>query len=67
MLLVVPSPDCILQFIVQPDKYREDSNVNQNNNYNPKPKKKNEPRKANEAIISDNRFKIDKTNNVIVY
>lgn len=33
----------------------------------PVPKKKNEKRKANEAIIGDTRFKIDKDRRIIIY
>lgn len=66
MMLVMPSPDSLFHFVSKPNKNSSDTNevgvIN-----TPKPKKKNEQRKANEAIISDVRFKIDKTSNVIVY
>ena len=67
MLLIMPSPDCIMQFVKSPKRDESDSNENSSNNSKPKPKKKNEPRKANEALISDVRFKIDKVNNVVIY
>lgn len=67
MLLVMPSPDCLLNFVKTASTKDSDENARTTNASKPKPKKKNSPRKANEAIISDIRFKIDKTNNVIVY
>ena len=64
MLIVVPSPDCIHDFMKQPTVEECDSVTN-----SPKPvaKKKNEKRKANDAIVGDSRFKIDKSRGVVIY
>lgn len=65
MVLIMPTPDCVMQFIVKPSAVDADTNITSTA---PKTaKKKNEPRKANEAILTDNRFKIDKSRNIVVY
>lgn len=66
MILVIPSPDCIMDFIYNPNEKESDSRL-LNNPVKPKAKNKNESRKANEAIISDTRFKIDRNNGVVIY
>lgn len=66
MILIIPTPDAVSQFSHQPNSNDLDRNLNENIE-KPKAKNKNTTRKANEAITSDSRFKIDKTNNVIVY
>ena len=62
MFLILPEPQDILNFTAEPPI--EDS---EENNTAPKPKQKTEKRKANEAIISDSRFKIDPNLGVIIY
>ena len=66
MILVIPSPDCITDFTNIPNEKESDSRLLNKDN-KPVPKKKNEPRKANEALISDTRFKIDRNNGVVIY
>lgn len=66
MLLIIPSPDCIMEFMKTPDIYECDSYLNEYENV-PVAKNRNEKRKANEAIIGDTRFKIDKNKGIIIY
>lgn len=66
MLLVIPSPDCIMEFMKIPDINECDTYTNENIN-KPIAKAKNTKRKANEAIIGDTRFKIDKTKGIVIY
>ena len=66
MLLVIPSPDCIMKFMKIPDINECDIYNNENIN-KPIAKAKNTKRKANEAIIGDTRFKIDKTKGIVIY
>ena len=65
MRIILPSPDYILDFAVQPPK--DEAEVNEENNFKPIAKTKNSKRKANEAIIGDTRFKIDSSSGVIIY
>lgn len=62
-LLVIPKIDSIKQFLTV-DTFNDSTEVQENK---PKVKSKNEKRKANEAIIGDTRFKVDKDNRVIIY
>lgn len=62
-LLVIPKIDSIKQFLTV-DTFNDSTEVHENK---PKVKSKNEKRKANEAIIGDTRFKVDKDNRVIIY
>ena len=64
MILVIPSPGSIFTFIQQPP-YEEKEGVVEDEI--PKPKKKNEKRKANEAIVGDKRFKIDSAKGIVIY
>ena len=64
MLIIVPSPDCISNFMKQPTPEECD---NISNSPKPTAKKKNEKRKANDAIVGDSRFKIDKSRGVVIY
>lgn len=62
-VIIIPNLDQVNDFMVKDlfnDLLEEDTSK-------PKPKSKNEKRKANEAIIGDTRFKIDKENHVIIY
>ena len=69
MLLVIPSPDCIMDFIYTPTIEECDTNSSKSNDIINKPilKTKNSKRKANESIIGDTRFKIDKTKGIVIY
>ena len=63
MLIIVPSPECIMDFmkdvtIEELDDYVENK---------PTPKNKTDKRKPNEAVVGDSRFKIDKNRGVIIY
>ena len=63
MLVIIPSPDCIMDFmkdvtIEELDDYVENK---------PTPKNKTYKRKPNEAVVGDSRFKIDKNRGVIIY
>lgn len=66
MVLIIPSPDCILDFRYTPDVTELDHNVSE---YEIKPiaKQKTMQRKPNEAVINDTRFRIDAVNGVVVY
>ena len=68
-ILVIPSPDCIMNFMHTPDIAELDSSNNSNNSNSNKPiaKPKNVKRKANEAVIGDSRFKIDQTHGIVIY
>ena len=66
MVLVIPSPDCVIDFVQFPTDNNVDSRLLGASN-KPKGKKKKEPRKANEALITDTRFKIDRENGVVIY
>lgn len=68
-ILVIPSPDCIMNFMYKPDITELDGNNNSNNSNSNKPiaKPKNVKRKANEAVIGDSRFKIDQTHGIVIY
>jgi hypothetical protein len=66
-LLVIPSPDCIMDFMKIPSVNECDSNINNDNMGKPISKPKNVKRKANESVIGDQRFKIDKVNGIVIY
>lgn len=79
MLLAIPSPDSLDQFVVQVNNdYWKDFEINEepsgvNNNYldknnKPVPKKSTDKnRRPNEALATDKRFNIDKISKRIVY
>ena len=64
MILVIPSPDSIMEFMKEPSL---ESLFTNTNSMLSSVKKKNEKRKANEAIVGDSRFKIDKTKGIVIY
>ena len=64
MLIIVPSPDVIMNFMNIPSI--EDSDISNDIN-KPIIKKKTSKRKANEAIVGDSRFKIDKSRGIVIY
>jgi len=62
-IIIIPDLDYVNEFMMDDlynDSTKEDNNM-------PKPKTRNEKRRANDAIIGDTRFKIDKDNRVIIY
>lgn len=65
MILIIPSPDCIMDFMHTPTISECDSHDVNNNK--PIVKQKNEKRKANEAVVGDIRFKIDKAKGIVIY
>ena len=66
MKLIIPSPESIMDFAVHPSL--KDSDVNWGPSTGSKTTKtKKSKRQANEAIVGDVRFKIDKANGVIIY
>lgn len=68
MKLILPTPDDIHKFIIEPSfKDRDDNWGPTQNQYLINVKNKTTKRQANEAIIGDTRFKIDKTNGIIIY
>ena len=70
MQIILPSPDIITDFVVNPSQAstdKDDINSEYKTNNQPIAKTKSEKRKANEAILGDSRFKINKTNGVIIY
>lgn len=66
MILIIPSPDCIMNFMKTP-KATECDNNNNNDLNKPVVKARNQKRKANEAIVGDSRFKIDKNRGIVIY
>lgn len=69
MSLILPTPDQITNFVVNPSQASTDLDDTSNTNINtsPKPKSKASKRKANEAIVGDSRFKIDQSSGIIIY
>ena len=66
MKLIIPSPESITDFTVQPSLKDSDSNWGPSTGTKVTKTKKSK-RQANEAIVGDVRFKIDKANGVIIY
>lgn len=67
MIIVIPSPDCIMNFMNNPSSSDCDIIVDSNDVDKPIAKAKNEKRKANESVIGDTRFKIDKNRGIVIY
>lgn len=68
MVIIVPSPDCIMDFMKTPTVDECDTNeTTSSSSTKPQSKKKTDKRKANEAIIGDTRFKIDANKGIIIY
>jgi hypothetical protein len=70
MLLIIPSPDCIMSFMKTVSTDEKDININDSysNELNkPTSKIKSEKRKANESVVGDTRFKIDKNRGIVIY
>lgn len=66
MKLILPTPDDITSFIIEPSIKDRDENWGPNTE-SVISKTKKSKRQANEAIMGDTRFKIDKANGVIIY
>ena len=66
MKLIIPTPEDITNFIVEPSIKDRDENWC-SSSQGVRSKTKNSKRQANEAIIGDTRFKIDKKNGIIIY
>lgn len=64
MLLIIPSIDSIMDFM-KTVSVKESDVVD--SSVKPVAKNKNEKRKANEAVIGDSRFKIDKNRGIVIY
>ena len=62
MLLVIPSPDNIMDFMFKPD-----NNDELDLNTKPIAKAKSDKRKANDAIVGDKRFKLDPNKGIVIY
>lgn len=69
MTIILPSADQITDFVISPSQSStsNDDVNNVNSSNSPKTKTKSEKRKANEAIVGDNRFKIDQASGIIIY
>ena len=69
MLLIIPSPDSIMDFMNNNITTNNDFIDENNSNVTSKPaaKAKKEKRKANEAVVGDTRFKIDPSKGIIIY
>ena len=65
MLLIIPSPDRIMEFMKVPTIDELDSSSMESSK--PISKQKKEKRKANEAVVGDTRFKIDKAKGIVTY
>lgn len=66
MKLIIPTPDSVYQFALEPSIKDRDANWGPNSGKQTA-KAKTAKRQANEAIMGDTRFKIDKTRGVIIY
>lgn len=66
MKLIIPTPEDITNFIVEPSIKDRDENWCSSSR-GVRSKTKNSKRQANEAIVGDTRFKIDKKNGIIIY
>lgn len=67
MKLILPTPDEISKFVVTPSIKDRDENWGPTNGGGSMVKTKFSKRQANEAIMGDTRFKIDKANGIIIY
>lgn len=67
MQLIIPSPENILDFAVQPSLRDREDNWGNIGGPLVTQKTKKSKRQPNEAIVGDSRFKIDTTNGIIIY
>lgn len=67
-ILILPSTTDLNRFIYTQDTIEAQDNSPSNPiTHTPAPKAKNQKRKANEAVIGDTRFRIDKENRAVIY
>jgi hypothetical protein len=66
MKLIIPEPESIMDFAVEPSIKDKDSNWG-HMTQSAAVKTKQSKRQPNEAIVGDRRFKIDTTNGIIIY
>lgn len=66
MLMIIPSPDCIMDFMKTPTIEECDSYDSMLSS-KPVSKNKASKRKANEAVVGDTRFKIDQNRGIVIY
>lgn len=67
-LIALPDTSCLAKFIYSKDTIDQDASTSEeDSSQRAKPKTVNESRQANEAVIGDKRYKIDKTNRVVIY
>lgn len=67
MKLIIPTPDEVNKFVVTPSIKDRDENWGPVSSGGSMVKTKFSKRQANEAIMGDTRFKIDKVNGIIIY
>lgn len=67
MKLIIPTPSDVYKFITEPSIKDRDANWGPVKGSVNSAKTKNSKRQANEAIMGDTRFKIDKSKGVIIY
>lgn len=67
MKVIIPTPEDITDFLVSPSIKDTDANWGPLSGNQSIAKNKNSKRQANEAIIGDSRFKIDKASGIIIY
>ena len=65
MLLIIPSPSDIMNFMKVPSL--EETDIYEKASNAPVAKTKHAKRKANEAVIGDSRFKIDQSRRIVIY
>lgn len=67
-IIMLPDPAWLAKFFIQ-DLFNDlvDGGTSVEDRNKPKPKARTEKRKANEAVIGDTRFKVDKEHRVIIY
>lgn len=67
MLIILPLSNYIVKFRYNKDTIDSDAETESSDSQTIKPKTRNENRQANEAVIGDKRYKIDRTNGVVIY
>ena len=67
MIIVAPKATDIFKFYVIEDKIDNGLVKDEKNSVKNLQKKKNETRKANEQVLGDRNFRIDKNNKIIIY
>ena len=68
MLITLPNASCLKSFLYDNDSIDEQASSSNDDDFMTiKPKTQNETRQANEAVISDTRYKIDREHGVVIY